>query len=728
MFLFKINSNNENADQNNGKRTNRPDKYTPGLFNNRNDCFANSTIQALSSLQFLSKYLNLMNEVVRKIAEMEEQHIQVHEKPQFKEVSPFMLSTMEKMKTDANIRSLPSNATITVDYSMNDSTKDLINKQNKQPTFLKEKKAVQNLVPLHKALSKILFELQQTHYHIETLSLQPFLKTMETIFNARISSGQNDAHEFQQVILDKLQQEHEELNKYLHAIKEQNSLESAISLSEFPTRGKLCVQLVCTNCGQSSKLNVCDFNILTLPLPQQSECDLDDLIANNQMETIEGYYCVVCNLRNLFANSPTRDLKNLESLSTMQDLETLAKRVQNADVYINEDLAPELETFLKTKSQMHSTIVKKTVIVEAPQILIVHLSRSIFNGMTSQRNDCLLNFHELLNLQEQHLFQTNNDKSTGKGLLGPKSNISVKMKPYMYKIQSIIRHSGTHHFGHYECYKRKPVFYKDLTNGGYIDKSTRVINPTFDEEVCSPTDISTPLFREKFIDAQSTLNNAESNIAVNDEKAEETTMAASEGTILQASTGTEVDSTILDSESSNLSSLSLEEKSDVELLESEMSTHSMCARSASISSISSTASNFSLSRTNTASSQKKWSSVSSGANLVKQDSNQSSKRRPSIVSKVSGLLSRRTSVFSLESDEAPAKEELPNGSLANTSESQPTFKTSSSKQKSSLKKLKSCIEYPFWRISDHKVSESSSIGVLKNERKYCYMLYYELNL
>ena len=36
----------------------RSDKFTTGLINNRNDCFANSSIQALSSLVYLTKYLN----------------------------------------------------------------------------------------------------------------------------------------------------------------------------------------------------------------------------------------------------------------------------------------------------------------------------------------------------------------------------------------------------------------------------------------------------------------------------------------------------------------------------------------------------------------------------------------------------------------------------------------------------------------------------------------------
>lgn len=757
MFLLKINSNNENADQNNNKRTNRPDKYTPGLFNNRNDCFANSTIQALSSLQFLSKYLNSVNEVVRKIAELKQEEekeneeeeqkreqkrepkVQINESPQLKEASPFVASKRKDLKQDANIRSLPSNATITLDYSMSDFTKDSICTQNKHPSSLQKLKTVQNLVPLHIALGKILYELQQPYYHMETLSLQPFLKTMELIFNARISSGQNDAHEFQQVILDKLQQEHEELEKHLLAIKEHISACSVLALPDFPTKGKLCVQLVCTKCGQSSKLNACDFNILTLPLPQQPECDLESLIANNQMETIEGYYCVVCNLKNLVANLSTHDFKHLESFSSMQEWEALCERVRDFDIYINEDIKPELESFLKAKSQLHSTIVKRTVILEAPQILIVHLSRSIFNGMTSQRNDCLLNFHELLNLQEQHVFQTSNDKLM-------KSNISVKMKPHMYKIQSIIRHSGTHHFGHYECYKRKPVFYKDLTNGGYIDKSIKVINTVLDEEVCSPTDKSFSSFTKSFMNTQSTLDknqsseslqNGDNNIEISTKNVGDTTMAASEGTVLQPSAGSEMDTTTvepdLDSASSNTSAVSPEEKSDVELLESEMSTHSMSARSASISSISSSASNFSLSRTNTATSQKKRASVSGSTTLVKQDSNQSSRRRPSIVSKMSGFLSRRASVFSVESDEPPLTDnmklaELPNGSLSNALEALPTKNPSASKPKSSLKKLKSCVEYPFWRISDHKVSESSSMGVLKNERKYCYMLYYELDL
>lgn len=36
----------------------RSDKYTTGLINNRNDCFANSSVQAFSSLPKLTMYMN----------------------------------------------------------------------------------------------------------------------------------------------------------------------------------------------------------------------------------------------------------------------------------------------------------------------------------------------------------------------------------------------------------------------------------------------------------------------------------------------------------------------------------------------------------------------------------------------------------------------------------------------------------------------------------------------
>ena len=38
--------------------TKRPDKHTTGLINLRNDCFANSSLQAYSSLPSLTEYLN----------------------------------------------------------------------------------------------------------------------------------------------------------------------------------------------------------------------------------------------------------------------------------------------------------------------------------------------------------------------------------------------------------------------------------------------------------------------------------------------------------------------------------------------------------------------------------------------------------------------------------------------------------------------------------------------
>lgn len=52
----------------------RPDKYTTGFINLRNDCFANSSLQAYSSLPSLTEYLNKFITCFKKLLEFIETH------------------------------------------------------------------------------------------------------------------------------------------------------------------------------------------------------------------------------------------------------------------------------------------------------------------------------------------------------------------------------------------------------------------------------------------------------------------------------------------------------------------------------------------------------------------------------------------------------------------------------------------------------------------------------
>ncbi|GME94492.1 unnamed protein product [Ambrosiozyma monospora] len=57
------------------------------------------------------------------------------------------------------------------------------------------------------------------------------------------------------------------------------------------------------------------------------------------------------------------------------------------------------------------------------------------------------------------------DGSASTSLLNALKGKSKRISNYKYNLKSVIRHQGSHTLGHYECYRRKPIYYKNAITG-----------------------------------------------------------------------------------------------------------------------------------------------------------------------------------------------------------------------------------------------------------------------
>lgn len=354
------------------KFENRLDKKTTGLVNKANDCYANSSLQSLASLEALTNYLNIFYKTI---------------------------ITDKERKNDLNLESL------------------------------------KETIPLHYTLAKLLQELQQPIINSTTTSIQPITQALEFIYKTKISSNQNDAHEFTQIVLETLKQEYD-LNKPL------------FSDVHFPFLGKISTQLVCVRCRNVSEIKTQDFLIYETITPQKYSANLNDILMNDQTDTIKDYSCLRCQINILLKNEKTRHSElNDEEREIVDHLENC-----KTNLFINSDIPPYMLNYIKLynkdgciPSMFKSQVVKKSVLVNTPDTLVIHLSRSSFNGMNSTRNYCRVNFEEDLVVSEQTIIQ----------------NKSVRSTDIRYRLRSIIKHTGTHYQGHYQCFRHKPDFVKD---------------------------------------------------------------------------------------------------------------------------------------------------------------------------------------------------------------------------------------------------------------------------
>lgn len=359
--------------------TKRPDKHTTGFINLRNDCFANSSIQAYSALPGLTDYLNQF------IAS-------------FKQVHEFVES-----------RNIPWDDLIAAKLKAAKKTPQHSKFTNSSGKFA---------IPLHLALASIMQKLQETQMTTRTISVWTFLHCLESIFSAKISRSQHDAHELTQLINETLEHENLKIKNFYAAIthnlpnflgpnnvpapQDYEALE-AIQIPEFPFNGLVLSQMTCLTCKGVSKPSFTPFTMLTLHTPETFSTDLEKLLKENESESIEGYQCLKCRISHIVANEKllSRELEPTEA----EYIDVITKLNSDPAVCINDDLSKELEEYVKKYnvngvdiSQVTSTVFRKSQILKPPKIFGLHLSRSSFNGIDVTRNSCRVSFKDNLTL------------------------------------------------------------------------------------------------------------------------------------------------------------------------------------------------------------------------------------------------------------------------------------------------------------------------------------------
>lgn len=230
------------------------------------------------------------------------------------------------------------------------------------------------------ALRSMIAALNEPVASKTTLSSWPVLHALEQVHNSRVSTAQHDAHEMLHILLETIE-------------SETNSLKSP-----FPFSGSTVDRITCSTCKHTSNGPCSPFLVLSLIVPQRRTVSLESLLTTLcQPEYIGDYSCINCRLS------------------------AAGKSVYSQ--YTPDTVPPQVEASLP---QMKSSIVKTTHFDKLPRILVLHLSRSIYQGYGASRNACKVAVKEHLHVQD-----------------------------VSYTLSALVRHKGTHSSGHYECFRRK---------------------------------------------------------------------------------------------------------------------------------------------------------------------------------------------------------------------------------------------------------------------------------
>lgn len=418
-----------------------------GLSNQANDCFINSTVQALAGLTDLRLYL--IRETHRRALDGPAVYRNLVEDPTRKNLVPWKIEGMQQGLVTQGL-------------------KELLDTLNERPIYKK------------------------------TASAVPFVRCIEGAFRQRISRQQQDAQEFLQIVAERLCDEYhagrrarkraaelgaivlddETLQKKLTTLTleaadeeattveildsgkqpetekpDATPVENAESPSKtesptkqqvapstgegepeeegFPLEGGYESQIECLTCGFTPKPNVSTFCTLTLNVPELPSTTLSTCFDGMfKTEYIDDFKCEKCRLIHA-VETLQKDLQKCKD-------EKLASETTNMIDRINEAIATDPEnppTDLTLPNPQHAPkrkIKRHIRITSFPKILAVHLSRSIFDARTSTKNAAKVSFPETL----------------------PLGSILAQRK---YKLLALVTHKGSHSSGHYETFRRQTV-------------------------------------------------------------------------------------------------------------------------------------------------------------------------------------------------------------------------------------------------------------------------------
>ncbi|GJC99471.1 ubiquitin carboxyl-terminal hydrolase [Colletotrichum higginsianum] len=407
-------------------------KGVVGLRNAANDCFINSTLQALAGLGELRVYL--IRETHRRNIDDDAVYAQLVQPPG-KNYPDWKIEGMQRGLVTQGL-------------------KDMLDSLNERPIYKK------------------------------SISAVDFVRVLETAFRQRISRQQQDAQEFLQIVAERLKEEYhageraraharsaasralsngvgtgaasavngdavqqklEDLDRSdggnspsalptptLPQIQTNGVYPPATEDEGFPMEGKYESQSECQTCGHKTKPREESFYMLTLNVPQVSSTTLSSCFDEIfKTEMIDDFKCERCRLIHA-EESLKKSLASARNEGEKTTLEDALRRLRHAIDFDPEHI-PDDVPLPDISDAPKRRIARSTRLTSFPRILAVHLSRSIYDQTTSTKNSAKVAFPERLPL----------------GGLRDRRN---------YKLLGLVTHKGSHHSGHYESFRRQNTY------------------------------------------------------------------------------------------------------------------------------------------------------------------------------------------------------------------------------------------------------------------------------
>ena len=327
-----------------------------------------------------------------------------------------------------------------------------------------------------KGLKEILDGLNERPIYRKTISAAPFIRVLECAFDTRINRNQQDAQELLQVVAQRLAEEYEagkaarrraregtrvtapvdgvqdrepigDLKREMEAEeqvphtariptvitgREDQDFVTEEEENGFPLEGQTKSEIECLHCHFIPHSKPTAFVMLTLTVPQKSFATLNECFDDQfKTEIIDDYKCDKCRLEHAISLYK-QELTNATAEQTSA-IQSRIERIQEVTDTNPEELPPDL-SLPDSKLAPTRRIARHMSITSFPSILVIHLSRSVFDP------------------------RSYSSKNTAKVVFPERLPLGSLLDRRHYKLLGMIIHKGTHNSGHYETFRRQHVY------------------------------------------------------------------------------------------------------------------------------------------------------------------------------------------------------------------------------------------------------------------------------
>ncbi|KAF6751450.1 hypothetical protein DFP72DRAFT_907057 [Ephemerocybe angulata] len=387
------------------------DAYYPGLVNiSGTYCFMNSTLQALASLSYLQPHIDA-----------------IHAKAEALDVPTPVVDTLKELLHDLNTPRSSYTSLRPVDI-------------------------------------------------IDVLTAQTKGRTNSLFY----SREHQDAQELFQVVSECLRNEIAAVDKEgardrgFGAFAQREETAKEIGKSVFD--GLTANRRSCVICGYTEAVMHFSFDSWQLSVPRlASSCRLEDCLEDyTRLEILKDCICrkcsVVATLSRLQKEVSTLEEATKPSSSKKKRLKEVRKMEARVKTALQEGRIEDDLKDVRMEKVFSPASTKQAMIARPPPVLALHLNRSIHYGQYASKNNCRVVFPEVLDLTP---YTTSGNLSTvptaaistpppappgyaRRSTTPTPSLYAQQATRTIYRLSAVVCHFGTHSFGHYVCYRRRP--------------------------------------------------------------------------------------------------------------------------------------------------------------------------------------------------------------------------------------------------------------------------------